>query len=82
MLAGWDVGLLPLQDGTVEVWLAKLLIGHIDPSTASFKAMSPPPPSHPSRRGAIDKSHQPQEAVTQDEPKCYLCSEPKVLPMF
>ena len=35
-LAGWSVGVSPRQDGLVEVWFSKLLVGHIDPATASF----------------------------------------------
>ena len=35
-LAGWSVGVSPRQDGLVEVWFSKLIIGHIDPATASF----------------------------------------------
>jgi putative transposase len=34
----WSVGLSPQATGLVEVWFAKLLLGHIDPETASFKA--------------------------------------------
>lgn len=40
-LAGWSVGLSPRADGGVEVWFSKLLLGHIDPMTASFKAARP-----------------------------------------
>jgi transposase InsO family protein len=36
-LGGWNVGLAPQHNGLqVEVWFAKLLIGHIDPQTSSF----------------------------------------------
>ena len=35
-LRGWDVGLKPLRNGTLEVYFAKLLLGHLDPDTASF----------------------------------------------
>jgi putative transposase len=37
-LAGWSVGLSAREDGLVEVWFSKLLLGHLDPTTASFKA--------------------------------------------
>ena len=40
-LGGWDVGLSPRADGLVEVRFAPLLIGHIDPETASFAAVRP-----------------------------------------
>jgi len=41
-LANWNVGLSSRTDGLVEVWFAKLLVGHIDPTTAAFQATSPP----------------------------------------
>ena len=37
-IGGWSVGLSPLASGLVEVWFSKMLLGHIDPETASFKA--------------------------------------------
>ena len=37
-LGGWSVGLSPREDGLLEVWFSKLLLGHLDPSTASFHA--------------------------------------------
>ena len=40
-LAGWDVGLAPQADGLIEVWFASLLVGHLDPATASFTAARP-----------------------------------------
>ena len=40
-LAGWDVGLAPRSDGLIEVWFANLLVGHLDPATASFTAARP-----------------------------------------
>lgn len=36
-LRKWNVGLSPGDDGIVEVWFAKLLVGHIDPQTAAFR---------------------------------------------
>jgi putative transposase len=35
-LAGWSVGLSARADGVVEVWFAKLLVGHIHPDTVAF----------------------------------------------
>jgi transposase InsO family protein len=37
-IGGWSVGLSPQANGLVEVWFSKMLLGHIDPETASFKA--------------------------------------------
>jgi transposase InsO family protein len=37
-IGGWSVGLSPQASGLVEVWFSKMLLGHIDPETASFKA--------------------------------------------
>lgn len=48
----WNVGLSHRDDGLVDVWFAKLLVGHIDPKVAAFRPTSPPQKSHPSRRGA------------------------------
>lgn len=36
-LTGWDVGLKSTENGLIEVWFAKLLLGHIDPLSASFE---------------------------------------------
>jgi putative transposase len=38
-LGGWCVGLKPRNDNMVEVWFSRLLLGHIDPPTASFQAV-------------------------------------------
>ncbi len=35
-LAGWSVGLKPQSSGQLEVWFGRLLLGWIDPPTASF----------------------------------------------
>ena len=78
-LGGWDVGLLPLREGLVEVWFAKLLIGHIDPSTASFKAMRPPPKSHPSRRGAASFWPSPLRSEGQKDAPLTSNTNPKKL---
>jgi transposase InsO family protein len=40
-LGGWSVGLKPRSDGLVEIWFSRLLLGHIDPPTASFQAVRP-----------------------------------------
>lgn len=37
-IGGWSVGLSPQANGLVEVWFSKMLLGHINPETASFKA--------------------------------------------
>ena len=36
-LAGWSVGLKPLSSEQLEVWFARLLLGWIEPQTASFR---------------------------------------------
>jgi hypothetical protein len=38
---GWDVGLKPLKNGTLEVYFAKLLLGYLNPETASFTPILP-----------------------------------------
>jgi hypothetical protein len=38
-LGGWSVGVKPGGDGKVEVWFSRLLLGHLDPATASFRAV-------------------------------------------
>ena len=35
-LAGWSVGLKPMEKGRLEVWFGRLLLGWIDPATESF----------------------------------------------
>ena len=37
-VGGWSVGLSPRADGLIEVWFSKLLLGHLEPTTASFQA--------------------------------------------
>jgi transposase InsO family protein len=40
-LAGWDVGICPCQDKSEsEVWFARVLVGYLDPATASFRPAS------------------------------------------
>lgn len=36
-LAGWNVGLKPGEDGLVEVWFGRVLLGHMDPERESFQ---------------------------------------------
>lgn len=36
-IGGWDVGLAPVADDLVEVRFANLLLGHLEPKTASFR---------------------------------------------
>ena len=35
-LAGWHVGLQGTEKGQLEVWFARLLLGHLDPLNACF----------------------------------------------
>ena len=35
-LGGWRVGLAPQPNDLIEVWFAKLMVGHLEPTTASF----------------------------------------------
>jgi transposase InsO family protein len=37
-VGGWSVGLSAREDGFIEVWFSRLLLGHLDPTTASFQA--------------------------------------------
>jgi transposase InsO family protein len=39
-LGGWNVGLAPAEGDLVEVRFASLLLGHLEPTTASFKPMA------------------------------------------
>jgi transposase InsO family protein len=43
-LAGWSLGLKSTPEGLIEVWFARLLLGWIDPSTASFLRADLPAP--------------------------------------
>jgi hypothetical protein len=36
-LTGWNVGLKSTENGKIEVWFAQLLLGHIDPRSATFE---------------------------------------------
>jgi hypothetical protein len=42
-LAGWDVGLKPAGSDRLEVWFGRLLLGHLDSTTASFQRGARPP---------------------------------------
>ena len=54
-LGGWSVGLCPCQDSDfLEVWFSRLLVGHLDEKTASFR---------PINRGG-PKTGQPEPEVT------------------
>jgi putative transposase len=46
-LAGWSVGLKPVEQGQLEVWFARLLLGWIEPKTASFQRADLQPKSAP-----------------------------------
>ena len=35
-LAGWQVGLQGTEKGQLEVWFARLLLGHLDPINTTF----------------------------------------------
>lgn len=39
-LGGWSVALNPGSDGLLEIWFSKLLLGHLDPRTTSFRAIN------------------------------------------
>jgi putative transposase len=51
-IGGWSVGLSPRQDGLVEVWFSKLLLGHIDPQTSSFHPADTIKAAEPTRSGS------------------------------
>lgn len=40
-LAGWDVGLAPREDGNLDVYFARLLLGCLEPETAAFIPATP-----------------------------------------
>lgn len=43
-LRGWSVGLIPQKDlEEIEVWFARLLVGHLDPKTSSFAPVTNTP---------------------------------------
>ena len=50
-LAGWSVGLKPVEQEQLEVWFARLLLGWIDPQTASFRRADILPQSDLKRGG-------------------------------
>jgi len=73
-LRGWNVGLCPCDNGEVEVWFAKLLVGHIDPKAAAFRPTSPPKPT-PSRAAAA--SFWPSPLRSESQKDAPLTSQPK-----
>jgi len=77
-LANWNVGLNPRNDGLVEVWFAKLLVGHIDPKTAAFKATSPPILT-PSRSAAASFWPSPLRSEGQKDASLTTQPQPKKL---
>ena len=54
-VGGWSVGLSPRVDGLIEVWFSKLLLGHLEPTTASFQA---------ARSGGLEAGQPNQNSVT------------------
>jgi len=47
-LSGWSVGLEPDKTGTVfNLWFGRLLLGQLDPATASFERIQPARPDQP-----------------------------------
>lgn len=51
-IGGWNVGINPTPGGELEVWFAKLLLGHVDPQTASFRPIRSRNRTHQGRREA------------------------------
>jgi hypothetical protein len=35
-LAGWEVGLQKTENGQLEIWFGRLLLGHLDPQEVDF----------------------------------------------
>ena len=50
-LGGWSVGLKPAEDGLIEIWFSKLLLGYLDPQTSGFQ---------PARTGRLE-AEEPKE---------------------
>ena len=51
-LTGWNVGLKSTENGPIEVWFARLLLGHIHPLSGSFERID----RHPNYAKAIFES--------------------------
>lgn len=66
-LGGWNVGLAPQESGSVEVWFASLLLGHIDPETSSFSSIRIPPGRMPTG-SLVDSAtlHRPKSRCPND----------------
>jgi transposase InsO family protein len=77
-LCNWNVGLSPGNDGSVEVWFAKLLVGHIDPKAASFRPTTPPKRS-PSRSVAASFWPSPLRCEGQKDAPLTTQPQPKKL---
>ena len=68
-LAGWSLGLKDNSEGRIEVWFARLLLGWIDPASASFfRADIRPKKTELKKRNYKDYSV--TDVLTQ---KCYRC---------
>ena len=50
-LNGWQIGLKARKDGTLDVYFSRLLLGHLEPQTASFV---------PVQRGTQDGARKPK----------------------
>jgi putative transposase len=73
-LRHWNVGLSPCDDGSVEVWFAKLLVGHIDPKASAFRPTTPPKRT-PSRSTAA--SFWPSPLRSEGQKDAPLTPQPK-----
>jgi transposase InsO family protein len=74
-LRHWNVGVSPCDDGNVEVWFAKLLVGHIDPKAAAFRPTTPPPKRSPSRSASA--SFWPSPLRSEGQKDAPLTTQPK-----
>jgi putative transposase len=73
-LQGWNVGLSPTDNGLIEVWLGKLLVGHMDPKTAAFRPTTPPKKS---KSRSKDVSFWPSSLRSEDKKDTSLTPQPK-----
>ena len=88
-LGGWDVGIAPIEEGLLEVRFASLLLGHLEPRTASFRPLAHgsgvvakeqtektekiPP------RGKPRPSGEAKQVTSRKSPACHVTSDnPKV----
>lgn len=72
-LGGWDVGLRPGENGLIEVYFARLLLGQIEPSTAAFLPVQPVAPPRPAPLRSSARSATPHEP----NPSAALAAERK-----